>query len=101
VPWGDGRLKTTYAVLLPELQQEVFLMVHLLDNGDWFIEVGGNKDYLAAGAGKYLADNFTISGGVARSWNNFLRKEGTTHFYVGFSYSFNVVDIFKKLFSRN
>jgi hypothetical protein len=62
--------------------------VHILDNDDWFIEVGGNAKYAAVGAGKYIGKRLTIHAGVTREWSKFFKKNGVTEFYIGFGFEF-------------
>lgn len=67
------------------------------------MELGGNPEYLAGGAGKYLTKKFTIHAGLARPWVDLLSKDGKTQFYIGFGYEFRlgfIGDWFKKLFKR-
>jgi len=87
VEWND-KVHVVYALTLDDLQKEVFYTVHILDNGDWFLELGGNPKYLALGGGKYLSKHITINAGVASKWGDLLKKNNVPKFYIGFSIDF-------------
>lgn len=52
--------------------------------------MGGNVEKFFLGLGKYITPNFTVHGGLSRTWANFFNAKGQTSFYigVGFTYKF-------------
>lgn len=89
LPWGDS-YGLIHALDVKQLGTEKYLTVHILDNGDLFVEIGGNEEKFVLGAGKYITDSFTINAGASRTWTNFLNAQGKSSFYVGvgFTYKF-------------
>ena len=62
-------------------------MVKVLDDGRFFVELGGNWDKVATGAGFYFNSFTTISAGISKKWSKIFGNEAPT-FYIGFSLEF-------------
>lgn len=62
--------------------------MHIFDNGDLFVDIGGNEEKFVIGGGKYLTGNFTINGGLSREWVNFFNSQGKNSFYVGIGFTY-------------